>query len=434
MLKFEFEWEDPGKARGDELRATWSRFAVKVGEAPVTRVTDVTLRSVRDAVYLPLYPLAEWIAQNWFFLQFEARTYADDDSFGRRHSFACADAGYSFPRLSIQPTGESVDLIWLPKYRGHSNIEYIERGTETASISDVVDELRSLLDAVAARLDLAGLQDTPFQKEWRAIGELNADEIEFARMAASSGLDPFDMEESLENTIILLSERLPSETLARFLTATKGKHLSDRANWLESSLSELEGLNDGLSAIPGIIDRSAKLRLREKAQKAPFEWGYDVARKLRSALIDSKRPIPSVEYLANLFGAHEFNQSILIDREPRSQVRVISVGDQLPRFKVSTRRADSDTFALARGVFDEIVAPDLSVNIVADTDLDADKASRAFAAEFLLPSSALRERFIKLGRRIWYEDDVSEMADEFHVSEYVVRHQIDNHQIGELVH
>ncbi|WFP74016.1 ImmA/IrrE family metallo-endopeptidase [Mesorhizobium sp. WSM4906] len=433
MFKLEFDWEDPGKAKGDELRATWSRFAIKVDGHYVTRVTDLSLRSVRDAVYLPLYPLAEWIAENWFFLQFEAHTYESREAFWRRHSFVWADSGYSFPQFLIQPTGLHTDLVWIPKYKGYSTIEYLGKGSSTSLTSQVIDELRNLLDAVNGRLESFGIFGTHFQNEWRFISEMNSDEIDFARMAASSGIDPFNMEESIEEGIILLSQKLPLESLARFLTATRGSHFSDRALWLDKSLTQLDRLKGGLSAIPSIVAKSNKLRLNQEKKKAPFQWGYDVARKIRSEFSLHNDPVPSVANLASLFGVHEFEDSILIDREAFSQVRSLSTGGQNPRFKITTRRPDSDTFALARGIFDRITAPELSVNVVADTDLEADKASRAFAAEFLLPSSVLRERQAKSQENVWYEDDVLELAEEYHVSEYVVRHQLENHNIGHIV-
>ncbi|MGE0281470.1 MAG: ImmA/IrrE family metallo-endopeptidase [Rhizobiaceae bacterium] len=433
MLKIDFEWEDPGKARGEELRATWSRLSINVGDSAVTRVTDMAQRSVRDAIYVPLYPLAEWIAQNWFFLLFEARTHAEGTPFAKRHSLTWADAGYSFPILSVQPTGQHADLLWLPKYRGNSNIEYIERGTATVDLSNLCDEFRKLLDAVSDRLEQNGIVDTRFQQDWNAINQLDQEEFEFARMAASSGFDPFDLDDTLESTIILLSELLPSETLLRFLTATKGKPLNEQAAWIDHTISQLDGLAGGLSAIPEIASKSQKLKLVQKSQAAPFEWGYDVARKLRAEFIGNNKPITSTTALAKLFGASEFDQSIILDRESRSQVKAVCVGDNSPRFKLTTRREDSDMFALARGAFDEIVAPDLRINVVADTDLDGDKASRAFAAEFLAPKIALEEHLKRAGGRVWYEDDVIEFADRYHVSEYVVRHQIENHQIGTLL-
>lgn len=71
QLTFDFEWKDPGGARGPELSATWARLEIRVGDVPVTRVDDLRARSVRNAIYGPLYPVAEWIVSNWWSLLYE---------------------------------------------------------------------------------------------------------------------------------------------------------------------------------------------------------------------------------------------------------------------------------------------------------------------------------------------------------------------------
>src|SRR5437763_9414455 len=67
-IRFDFEWVDPQGARGPELRATWARLAIWADSKCVSRVLDQDVKSVRDAVYLPLYPLAEWLATHWWTL------------------------------------------------------------------------------------------------------------------------------------------------------------------------------------------------------------------------------------------------------------------------------------------------------------------------------------------------------------------------------
>ena len=67
-LQIEFDWEDPQAAKGPELRATWARLRILINNVPVTQVLDSSARSVRDGIYIPLYPLAEWLAMHWWSL------------------------------------------------------------------------------------------------------------------------------------------------------------------------------------------------------------------------------------------------------------------------------------------------------------------------------------------------------------------------------
>lgn len=66
-LDFEFDWEDSGEVKGDELASTWASLSVRVGDSTLTRVLDHTAGTVREFISVPLYPLAEWLATNWWF-------------------------------------------------------------------------------------------------------------------------------------------------------------------------------------------------------------------------------------------------------------------------------------------------------------------------------------------------------------------------------
>ena len=67
-LNFEFDWVDSEGIRGAELSTTWASLKIAVGDSVVTRIEDKRAKTVRDFVYVPLYPLAEWLATNWWFL------------------------------------------------------------------------------------------------------------------------------------------------------------------------------------------------------------------------------------------------------------------------------------------------------------------------------------------------------------------------------
>ena len=68
-LKITWEWEPAESVRTPEHRATWARIEIKVGSELVTLVEDRGSGSSRRSIYCPLYPLAEWVAYNWWFLQ-----------------------------------------------------------------------------------------------------------------------------------------------------------------------------------------------------------------------------------------------------------------------------------------------------------------------------------------------------------------------------
>lgn len=67
-ISIEFDWQDPLSAKGRELRATWADLRITIDGKTVTSVLDTKSKTVRSSIYLPLYPLAEWIAGHWWSL------------------------------------------------------------------------------------------------------------------------------------------------------------------------------------------------------------------------------------------------------------------------------------------------------------------------------------------------------------------------------
>jgi hypothetical protein len=115
-LDVEFDWLSPEGAAGPELRATWASLEIHVEGHPVTRVVDTEAKGVRDFVFVPLYPLAEWLALNWWFLFYEQESSARlaDPAFVRRHSFRFAGEGFALPALELVSLGDHVSVRWRP--------------------------------------------------------------------------------------------------------------------------------------------------------------------------------------------------------------------------------------------------------------------------------------------------------------------------------
>src|SRR6266508_2433108 len=72
-LSLRWEWEPAPLVRAAEHRATWARLEIWVGSDCVTLVEDRESESSRRSIYCSLYPLAEWIAFNLWFLRADAR-------------------------------------------------------------------------------------------------------------------------------------------------------------------------------------------------------------------------------------------------------------------------------------------------------------------------------------------------------------------------
>src|SRR5687767_9856300 len=67
-LEFSLDWMEAEDVRGPELSATWAHLVMRVGDSVLTRVLDKRAKTVRDGIFVSVYPLAEWIVANWWSL------------------------------------------------------------------------------------------------------------------------------------------------------------------------------------------------------------------------------------------------------------------------------------------------------------------------------------------------------------------------------
>lgn len=113
-LRFIVDWTEPNGIRGPELSATCARLRIEVNGALITRIAEVGRGEIRDAVNVPLYPLAEWLATNWWFLTSEILNpdKERDAGFLRRHALRTNREGYAYPNLEIVSSGSSTNLVW----------------------------------------------------------------------------------------------------------------------------------------------------------------------------------------------------------------------------------------------------------------------------------------------------------------------------------
>jgi len=200
-FRIEFDWEaDPG-IRARELAATHARLEVWIGGSSVIRFHDAAAKTVRDYIYVSLYPLAEWISFNWFALLHETRTHGKtaDSAFRSRHTTLGVSDGFAFPDLTLSSEGDTVHCRWNQRAVDSQNIQFMSCGDASVPSAEAKEQFESLLSAVCSRLDAyVGCETTPLQREWRYLQQLGAEVSTFCRAAAELGLDPFNLSDSDE--------------------------------------------------------------------------------------------------------------------------------------------------------------------------------------------------------------------------------------------
>ncbi len=427
-LQFHVEWASPEGARGPELRATWARLEIEVGGESVTRVEDQFTGSVRNALYGPIYPLAEWIATNWWPLlyEIESRSRAGD-GYLKRHTLTSAAEGFALPALRLQPEGRRVELVWEPLEFPLARVRFLASGSRSIERAEIADSLRAFIRSVVGRLHDQGCSNTFLEEEWNAVEAADPEEMAFCRAAGSLGCDPYALTDHRRRTIIRTAEMLPpnihDEAFASMDPAklpAQGEAVSEFIEETRTSdlkLDALKALREQLKAPdPGFL---------------PWEQGYQCARRLRAAISNHRR-VRSSDELANILGVAPASWHKAIETDIQKlgflEALVATTAAGAPRFALQAKHERSRTFTICRALFEYLYDKQATAGIVASTRSERQKRNRAFAAEFLAPASEIKSKIGRVGTIA--TEQIEELSEEFGTSEWVIRHQIDNHGLA----
>ena len=425
---FDTEWLNGGGIRGAELSATLASLHIDVQGKPVTRVFDQRARTVRDFVDVPLYPLAEWLATNWWFLTYESGNAArnGDPGFGQRHVLGANTEGYAFPNLVIVPSGSHTSLNWGGGPSRWTRIEFLDRGQEFVDREQFRQACADLIDRVIRRLAAFGISDTFLQEEWEAIQATDDEELSFCETAAGLGWDPYDMDESRQNQVLQLADELGH-------LRVEAVSVLDSADPLKECLAIRSALE---AARPnGLQLRSLRPLMEHKRPPAGYPWqvGYDLAQQVRRHLDLDGKPIPTMNSLAKALDEDikVLNQAV----KPVASLNMAPLVDGV----VTGGEHDAISFGLQqkgkygqRFLFCRALAETISSDgdaLITRGHTERQRCNRAFAAEFLAPAHSLRER---ISRTVMDGEEVEYLAEEFGVSTQVIVHQVENHRIAQI--
>ena len=432
-LKFEIDWVDAERINGPELSATWASLRICAGDSVITRVLDERAKTVRDFVYVPLYPLAEWLATNWWFLTQEINnpTKEDDPDFHRRHALSASREGYAFPDLEVFSAGGWTRLAWKQGIPPWTKVEFLNQGEIQIDSSEFRDTCVDVVDQVIRRLVSFDIEETFLQEEWATIQAADRDESEFCEIAAGLGLDPYDLDEAKRELVLELAEELSGAVLEEAVAALDPQTLSVGYSTIKDAIAGAKSNGFLLERLELI---QQKVRPDEGAAGLhPWTVGYDLARRLRRSLELDGTPLATMPQLAQVIGeAPELLNSVTKPVNLHGAALVDGVvtwnDDQKPAFGFRQLGEYSRRFHFCRALAEVLASPGTDT-LLTKANSERQQRNRAFAAEFLAPSSGLQERISG-----WTVDgdQIDELADEFGVSSRVIEHQVQNHHIAEV--
>lgn len=421
-FRIDVQWPSDPEAGGNPLLdASLSRFEMKVGGSAITAfLTDLGTKNTYLTV--PTYYLVEWLAQNWWAFLYEPRKLdrsEADHEFRSRHWLGFPRHGIALPDVMFVPSGETIEVVARQSYLRFAQLSFTEACTSTVRASDVKAELQKFISAVLDHMTQEGSGTSDAHEAWRKVTNTSAEEEEYCRLIGSMGLSPYVEHPDIDKALEGVSGTISHSALVDLCeAATLGNF--KRAAEFTGRIAEALGKS-------GSFDVSALTRLTKPKDNAvrAYEWGYNAAAQVRSALgISHDSPEGRKEFFKKL--GFDPSQAAELGN-PVSTIFPIqgAVGRAKSELKLALSSGTDEEFSAARGSFLAWVSEDESSRLVTTSKTRQQQASRAFGAELLAPASYLEKR---LGK----EKDVStfmldKVSTEIGVASTIVRLQAQNH-------
>jgi len=407
-LAFQMEWVSGGDVQLPEARAAWCSLKITVGGRPVTVVQSES-GGARTSISISAYPLAEWLVENWFtVLEYQQRA---DRLEPHGISLRGVGEGLCWPDLRFTAEGSVVRCQWHEGPAPHGGpVTFLTSGSDYVSYSAVERAFSEVVESVLARLHDEGIHGTLLERRWRDHTALTQDELEFVKAAAHLGLDPLDTTTEQEDGILHAADHIDSDLLLPLLDSTDVRGLTEAVAWIERARSAIAFADSVVEPV----------RLSPPDFSRAWEHGYAGAREIREML--SAQPLEAfpVERYVALATLGDNSAGV----EAYSATHEGRTGLVLPG---ATQRPSSERFSRARALgywalFEQ------SRSVMPPTHEWHDQASRAFAAELLLPSEDLQYIAQEAGR-YWTGSIQEQLAERYQVSPAVVARQVENHNI-----
>ncbi|MFC5725031.1 hypothetical protein ACFP1Z_33305 [Streptomyces gamaensis] len=446
-FRLEWEWLDAPHTSARELGATWARLRIAVGGETVTLVQEPATRTFREHTVGSLYPLAEWVAFNWFSLVADARPgtqisqlrfayrHGVGDDRGswwvrsRRHILRAACDGFHWPDLLVVPEGRQTRVVWMPDMGPdvRPGNRFAGRGNAVVGSEQFAAALASFVDATVARLRRAGIEDTPLQEEWSGVRrtEEDAEEAAFCRAAARLGLDPYAEAAPYEDAIARAVKELPDPLATDFLNGVGPDRITDQLRWVARARELMGRAPADAAPSPELAElRRACADLSERffapgALDDPWQLGYEVAHRVRAwAGLDDTAPFdpsPLMTYRTEQVPYRDRGLVALGTLSGRDGAALVSSR----RFTDRPRR-----FLQARALWHLVCDVD-DTFLIAAAHTHRQHVARGFALEVLAPAEGVATLLADPAHLVSAED-VELIADDYGVGNIVVEHQLDN--------
>ncbi len=412
-MKFSTEWIEKGPNASEEERATLCDLRIFVGEKNACHFLAPEAGSTFDCVTVPAVHLAEGLVTDWWSIfGGRDRTYQI-----RRHR-----TGFVLPDLVFRCDGSTFETLGNQLFYDNPKVRFRKLEKEDIPRDEAEAALADFIGNVVTRLYSSGLNQSETVLRWSRVSDSrdDPDETAFCEAAGALGADPYTIPDHAAQLIERAGEMFSGEALIEFL-AGLGK--TEQPALILDWVRQVEKRPRRASCLPDLPAIAAEIGSVAQSKPGERGWaaGYRAARALRTALDLPAYQGMTLENFAARLGGDKF--------EPAPDVNGIHAlvsrsNDEIHIHLRERGAADwaqkPENFAFARAVGTALFFRDGRRSVVNDLrHAERQATGRAFSAEFLAPVECVLD-MLDNGQ------NVNEISNVFHVSPWVVEHQIEN--------
>ncbi|HEX7388185.1 MAG TPA: hypothetical protein VF285_13055 [Castellaniella sp.] len=444
-----YEWlEDLSAIRLDAHRCTMANLVLIVGDHTLTQNLplhpDEGADVVRDFVQVSVYPLAEFVAANWWALLHEPwekeSLVSDQLSFKQRHWINSHTDGFSYPTAGFFGADTTVRVVARPTHIDAADIQFplpakrVGSGWDAVERASVEDALMALMRAVTERLphgeDRAWLADAVRRIE---SSRADAEEFVYCRCAGLLGADPYLPGPELEHVIDETTSILGLELATELFATAQAQDVLARASWVEREARQLVSQKRGIGGSAIELKAGFATSGCDLPSAKPWDRGYDAARRLRVLLdLNPAHSLQTLDAVSQaLLGLDAADLVDVAEIESKYGLRGVACQDSRGLgVAIDQSSGANQQFQLAAIFSDFLLSGGGEIFLSTRASTDRQKCNRAFAAEFLAPIAGIRERLSS--DRVVGREQVQQVAKDFGVSAPIVQYQLQN-QAPELL-
>ncbi len=421
-----------------EERAAFGLFAVTANGRLLTSGEDIAQKELRHGPHVSGYPIAEWLAWNWWRLRWEIGRPSDENAILRwdfAHRMSTIGEGYVWPNITLSSDGMQSFLVSEPTRDPETVLfRYLGApGRQRVPAIDLEAAIDDFLEDILDRLEDAKVRESNLHRLWNDLKTEREDPelARFRRLEAQLGHEPDEADEKEVRLHLTdateLGEEALGEIAADAVLANGGPQSMFRAgdfvqiarrNGFDGDPNDAIVLSDMTSIPqPGQVEawrlgeQGAKgIRQQENLDGRPMDDKTltDLAGTVSEAVSPATGPVDPIPISFALDGKNGHPRTCIALRSPRSTGRRFDlarlIGDRVLRTRF--KRSSEPLFPATRA------------------SSYRQKMQRAFAAELLSPFTFVDDM---MGGD-YSEEKQNEVAEYFKVSPMTIQTQLVNHR------